>query len=146
MSFDILLVEVQDFENFTDQFRGIYGIYLTLVKKNQKITTCNQLDLEKSPQTLNLLHGLTTRNKTNPKQILFNFSVKRKRKSQSVLMLLYTCVFQTLSLLEMANYLVNMKYNLPSLYYDTSTIQCISRLPEILVLIYLHNTIAMSVI
>ena len=27
-------------------FRGIYGVYLKLVKKNQKITTCKRLDLE----------------------------------------------------------------------------------------------------
>ena len=30
----------------THHFRGIYRIYLSLVKKNQKITTCNRLDLE----------------------------------------------------------------------------------------------------
>ena len=28
-------------------FIWIYGIYLKLIKKNQKITTCNQLDFEK---------------------------------------------------------------------------------------------------
>ena len=30
----------------TDHFRGIYGIYFKLIKKYQKMTTCNRLDME----------------------------------------------------------------------------------------------------
>ena len=32
-------VQVQDFRKLTHHFRGIYGIYLKLMKKTQKITT-----------------------------------------------------------------------------------------------------------
>jgi hypothetical protein len=39
-------VEVQDFREFTDHFRGIYRIYLKLMKENRKMSTCNRLDLE----------------------------------------------------------------------------------------------------
>ena len=38
--------EVQDFTTITHQLRGIYGIYLKLIKENAKITTCNWLDLD----------------------------------------------------------------------------------------------------
>ena len=40
------LVDVLDFMENIHHFREIYGIYLKLPKKNQKITTCNWLDLE----------------------------------------------------------------------------------------------------
>ena len=46
VEFGISLVEVQDFGKITDQFRGIYGIYLKLMKKLWKITTCNWMELE----------------------------------------------------------------------------------------------------
>ena len=36
------------FEKITNCVGGIYGIDLNLVKKNRKITTCNQLDLDTS--------------------------------------------------------------------------------------------------
>ena len=39
-------IEVQDFRKIIDHLRGVYGIYLKLIQKNQKITTCNHLDLE----------------------------------------------------------------------------------------------------
>ena len=39
--------EVQDFSQVSDHFRGIYRIYLNLIMKNQKMSTCNLLDLEK---------------------------------------------------------------------------------------------------
>ena len=39
-------VEVQDSRKTTDHFRGICRVFLKLLKKSQKITTCNQLDLE----------------------------------------------------------------------------------------------------
>ena len=41
------MVEVEDFGKITHHFRGINGIYIKLVKRNQKITTCNnRLDFE----------------------------------------------------------------------------------------------------
>ena len=43
--FGKLPVEVQDLRKIIDDFRGVYEIYLTLIKKNQKISTCNQLDV-----------------------------------------------------------------------------------------------------
>ena len=39
-------VEVQYFMKITHYIWEIYGIYLNFIKKNQKITTCNRLDLE----------------------------------------------------------------------------------------------------
>ena len=39
-------VEVWDFRRITDQFRGIYRIYLKWIKQNWKISTCNRLDLD----------------------------------------------------------------------------------------------------
>ena len=39
-------IEVQDVRKIIDHFRRIYGIYLNVIKTNQKITTCNHLDLE----------------------------------------------------------------------------------------------------
>ena len=38
--------EDQDFRKTTDRFRGIYDIYLNLIKKSRKITTRNRLVLE----------------------------------------------------------------------------------------------------
>ena len=46
VEFEKQLVEVQDFRKITHHFREIYGIYSKLIKKNRKITTSNQLDLE----------------------------------------------------------------------------------------------------
>ena len=43
-------VEVQDCRKLTDHFRGIYRIYLTLMKENRRMSTCHRLDL----QTLDL--------------------------------------------------------------------------------------------
>ena len=40
------IMNVVDFMKITDQFRGIYGIYLKLIMKNRKIRTYNRLDLE----------------------------------------------------------------------------------------------------
>ena len=37
VEFDEKPVEVLDFMKVTDQFRGIYGIYLESLKENQKI-------------------------------------------------------------------------------------------------------------
>ena len=39
-------IEVQDFKKFTDHSRGIYTISLKLMKKDQKMSICNRLDLE----------------------------------------------------------------------------------------------------
>ena len=39
-------VEVQDCRKITDRFRGIYRIYPNLIKENQRMLTCNQLDLQ----------------------------------------------------------------------------------------------------
>ena len=39
-------VEVQDFRKLTDHFRGIYRIYLNLIKKIRKMSTYNWMDLE----------------------------------------------------------------------------------------------------
>ena len=39
-------VEVEDFRKKTEHFRGINRIYLKVMKKTQKVSTCNQLDLE----------------------------------------------------------------------------------------------------
>ena len=36
IEFEKQLVEVQDFRKMTHHFRRIYGIYLTLLKNNQK--------------------------------------------------------------------------------------------------------------
>ena len=41
-------VGVEDLKKLTHHFRGIYRIYRKLVKTNQKITTCNLLDLQTS--------------------------------------------------------------------------------------------------
>ena len=49
------LVEVQDFGKFTAHFRGKYRIYLDLLKKIQKMSTCNQLDLETLGSSLVML-------------------------------------------------------------------------------------------
>ena len=40
-------LKFKTFRRITNHFRGIYGIYLELMKKiNQKLTICNQLDLQ----------------------------------------------------------------------------------------------------
>ena len=39
-------VEVQDYMKITDHFRGIYKIYLNLIKENQRMSTCNRWDLQ----------------------------------------------------------------------------------------------------
>ena len=39
-------IEVQDFRKIAHCLRGIYGIYLKSVKENQKMSTCNHLDLK----------------------------------------------------------------------------------------------------
>jgi hypothetical protein len=46
VEFEKQRVEVQGFRKFTDHFRGICGIYFKLIKKNQKITSCDWLDLK----------------------------------------------------------------------------------------------------
>ena len=40
------MVEVQDCRIITDHFSGIYRIYPNLIKANQRMSTCNQLDLQ----------------------------------------------------------------------------------------------------
>ena len=39
-------VEVQDCRKITDRFRGIYRIYPNFVRENQRMSTCNRLDLQ----------------------------------------------------------------------------------------------------
>ena len=39
-------LQVQDFRQIDDHFRGIYRIYLKLIKRDWKLRTCNRLDLE----------------------------------------------------------------------------------------------------
>ena len=39
-------VEVQDCMRITNHFKGIYRIYPNLIKENQKLSTCNWLDLQ----------------------------------------------------------------------------------------------------
>ena len=46
VEFEINLVKVEDFRKITHHFVGIYRIYLKLMKRNRKITTCTWLDLE----------------------------------------------------------------------------------------------------
>ena len=46
VGFEKLLVEVQDCMITTDHFRGIYKIYPNLLKENQRMSTCNRLDLQ----------------------------------------------------------------------------------------------------
>ena len=36
----------RDCRKITDQFRGIYRIYSTLIKENRRMSTCNRLDLQ----------------------------------------------------------------------------------------------------
>ena len=45
VDFEKYPVGVQDIRKRTHHFIRIYGIYLNLIKKIQKITTCNKLDL-----------------------------------------------------------------------------------------------------
>ena len=45
------------FQEINGQIRGIYGIYLKLIKKTRKIPTCNQFDtigLDSTPQSYSL--------------------------------------------------------------------------------------------
>ena len=63
-------VEVQDCRKITDYFRGIYRISPRLIKENQRMSTCNRLDLQttristgyaqKSPRSLILPYGAYT--------------------------------------------------------------------------------------
>ena len=46
VSFKKQPIEIQDFRRITDHFRIIYGIYLNLLYKNQRMSTCQQLDLQ----------------------------------------------------------------------------------------------------
>ena len=47
LSFEKLPVEVQDCcRQITDHFRGIYKIYLNLMKQNWRMSTCNRLNLQ----------------------------------------------------------------------------------------------------
>ena len=39
-------VEVEDYMKIIDHFRGIYRMYPNLMKENQRMSTCNQLDLQ----------------------------------------------------------------------------------------------------
>ena len=39
-------VEVHDGRKIPDHFRGIYRIYPNLIKENQRMSTCNRLDLQ----------------------------------------------------------------------------------------------------
>ena len=39
-------VEVQDCKKITDHFRETFGIYPNLIKENQRMSTCNRLDLQ----------------------------------------------------------------------------------------------------
>jgi hypothetical protein len=39
-------LKFQDFRKITSCFCGVYRIYLNSIKKNRKIATLNQLDLE----------------------------------------------------------------------------------------------------
>ena len=39
-------LEVQDCRKITDHFWGIYEIYPNLTKENQRMSTCNRLDLQ----------------------------------------------------------------------------------------------------
>ena len=38
-------VEVQDFKKITKHYKEIYKIYPNLINKNQRMSTCNRLDL-----------------------------------------------------------------------------------------------------
>ena len=40
------LVEVEDCRKITDHFREIYRIYPNLIKENQRVSTCNRLELQ----------------------------------------------------------------------------------------------------
>ena len=39
-------VEIQDYRKITDCFKGIYKAYPNLIKENQRMSTCNRLDLQ----------------------------------------------------------------------------------------------------
>ena len=46
VEFEKYPVEVQDCRKITDHFRGIYRIYLNLIKENRRMSTRNRLDLQ----------------------------------------------------------------------------------------------------
>ena len=46
VEFEKYSVEVQDFKNIPERYRGIYEIYFNLTKINQMIATWNRLSLE----------------------------------------------------------------------------------------------------
>ena len=46
VEFEKYPVEVQDCKRITDHFRGIYRIYLNLMKENWRMSTCSWLDLQ----------------------------------------------------------------------------------------------------
>jgi hypothetical protein len=46
VEFEKLLVEIQDYMKITNRFRGLYRIYPNLIKKKQRMPTCNRLDLQ----------------------------------------------------------------------------------------------------
>ena len=46
VEFEKLPVEVLDCRKITNHFKGIYRIYLNLITENQRMTTCNRLNLQ----------------------------------------------------------------------------------------------------
>ena len=54
VKFEKWLVQVQYFSQTTKHFRGLYRIYLNLIKENWKISTCNRLDLKTLESQLTL--------------------------------------------------------------------------------------------
>ena len=46
VEFEKSLVELWDCRRITDDFRGIYRIYLKSIKENRRMPTCNRLDLQ----------------------------------------------------------------------------------------------------
>jgi hypothetical protein len=46
VEFEKYPVEVQDCRKVTDCFRGIYRIHPNSIKENQRMSTCNRLDLQ----------------------------------------------------------------------------------------------------
>ena len=73
------IVEVQDFRKTTDRFRGIYDIYLDLIKKSRKITTCNRLDLEPLRFWPIMHRNLPGHSRKGPKEVLIISRVDDRR-------------------------------------------------------------------
>ena len=46
VAFEKESVEVQDCRKFSNHFRGIYRVYTNLIRENQRMSTCNPLDLK----------------------------------------------------------------------------------------------------